>query len=121
MSRSRVLARVLVLTVLMALPHTAGAQPADPTKPAGEPQAGSGNAPPAEEPLLRDRVFDMGEIVVIGSAEGMPGVGGALLTRDQMWTFDRNSLDRAVNLVPGVVSTFDANGRRNESDVFVRG
>ena len=23
--------------------------------------------------------------------------------------------------MPGVVSTFDANGRRNESDIFVRG
>ena len=31
------------------------------------------------------------------------------------------SLDQAVNVVPGVVSTFDANGRRNESDIFVRG
>ena len=38
-----------------------------------------------------------------------------------MWTFDRKSLDHAVNIVPGVVSTFDANGRRNESDIFVRG
>ena len=26
-----------------------------------------------------------------------------------------------MNLAPGVVSTFDANGRRNESDIFVRG
>jgi outer membrane receptor for Fe3+-dicitrate len=36
-------------------------------------------------------------------------------------TFERNSLDQAVNLVPGVVANFDANGRRNESDIFVRG
>ena len=26
-----------------------------------------------------------------------------------------------MNIVPGVVSTFDSNGRRNESDIFVRG
>ena len=56
-----------------------------------------------------------------GADDGVPGVGGAVLTRDQMWTFDRKALDQAVNLVPGVVSTFDANGRRNESDIFVRG
>src|SRR5262245_16559403 len=96
------------------------AQQSDPSKPVGE-QSGAGNAPPTDEPLLRDRVFDMGEIVVVGSSEGLAGVGGALLTRDQIWTFDRNSLEQAVNIVPGVVSTFDSNGRRNESDIFVRG
>ena len=63
----------------------------------------------------------MGKIVVVGGTEGQPGVGGAVLTSEQMWTFDRKSLDQAVNVVPGVVSTFDANGRRNESDIFVRG
>jgi iron complex outermembrane receptor protein len=66
-------------------------------------------------------VFDMGKIVVVGSVEGRPGVGGAVLTRDQIWNFDRKSLDHAVNVVPGVVSTSDSNGRRNESDIFVRG
>ena len=38
-----------------------------------------------------------------------------------MWLFDRNSLDQAVNVIPGVSSQFDSNGRRNESDIFVRG
>jgi iron complex outermembrane recepter protein len=65
--------------------------------------------------------FDMGRIEVIGTPDGQPVVGGALLSSEQMWTFDRKSLDQAVNVVPGVVSTFDANGRRNERDVFVRG
>ena len=68
-----------------------------------------------------DTVFDMGKIVVVGSSEGEPGVGGVVLTRDQIWSFDRKSLDQAVNVLPGVVSTFDSNGRRNESDIFVRG
>jgi iron complex outermembrane receptor protein len=40
---------------------------------------------------------------------------------NQLRTFEKNSLDQAVNIAPGVVSTFDANGRRNESDIFVRG
>ncbi len=68
-----------------------------------------------------DIIFDLGEIVVIGTGDGVEGVGGSVVTHDEMWTFDRNSLDQAVNMVPGVVSTFDANGRRNESDIFVRG
>jgi iron complex outermembrane receptor protein len=67
------------------------------------------------------QVFDMGRIVVVGTPDGQPVVGGAVLTSERIWTFDRKSLDQAVNVVPGVVSTFDSNGRRNESDIFVRG
>ncbi len=80
-------------------------------------------ADPAEQTTTESRgvTFDLGRIVVVGAPDGAPGVGGALLTREQMWTFDRTSLDQAVNIVPGVSSTLDANGRRNESDVFVRG
>jgi iron complex outermembrane receptor protein len=89
-------------------------------------QPPASQSPPAESPAPAstsnpDMVFDMGKIEVVGSVEGRPGVGGALLTSEQIWVFDRKSLDQAVNIVPGVVSTFDANGRRNESDVFVRG
>ena len=65
--------------------------------------------------------FDLGEIQVVGTPEGKEGLAGSVLTHDQMWQFDRNSLDQAVNVVPGVVSTFDSNGRRNESNIFVRG
>lgn len=78
-------------------------------------------APSTESPADPDYVFDMGKIVVVGTTDGAAGVGGVVITRDQMWTLDRRSLDQAVNIVPGVVSTFDANGRRNESDIFVRG
>ena len=85
------------------------------TTPSQDPNAGTTGKPPA------DYVFDMGKIVVVGSVEGRPGVGGAVVTREQIWTLDRKSLDHAVNIVPGVVSTFDSNGRRNESDIFVRG
>jgi iron complex outermembrane receptor protein len=57
----------------------------------------------------------------VGTQEGQPGIGGSVLSSEQIWTFDRKSLEQAVDVVPGVVSTFDANGRRNESDIFVRG
>jgi iron complex outermembrane receptor protein len=70
----------------------------------------------------RSDSYDLGEIVVIGArTDGLSSVGGSVVTREEAWTFDRISLDQAINLAPGVVSTFDANGRRNESDIFVRG
>ena len=75
--------------------------------------------PPAQ---TDDGTFKLGEIVyVLGKDPGSPGIGGSEISREQLRTFERNSLDQAVNLVPGVVATFDANGRRNESDIFVRG
>ena len=72
---------------------------------------------------LVDGAFRLGEIVNVGAPDpGLPGlVGSAVITREQTWRFDRTTLDQAVNMVPGVSSTFDANGRRNESDIFVRG
>ena len=89
-------------------PGSAATQPASPS---GSQQTGTG-----------DKAFTLGEIVyVLGQDPGSPGIGGAVVTHEQMQTFERNSLDQAVNLVPGVVSNFDANGRRNESDIFVRG
>jgi iron complex outermembrane receptor protein len=67
-------------------------------------------------------VFKLGEIVyVLGQDPGVPGIGGSVVTREELQTFERTRLDQAVNMVSGVVSTFDANGRRNESDIFVRG
>ncbi|MCC7009934.1 MAG: TonB-dependent receptor [Acidobacteria bacterium] len=92
-------------------------------QPAQKPAAESDREKPAPPPPAQDAsTFRLGEIVhVLGTELGTPGVGGEVLTHDQIWTYERNSIDQAVNLVPGVVSTFDANGRRNESDIFVRG
>jgi len=74
---------------------------------------------PAAE--VNDR-FSLGEILVIGKREGdTTGIGGVSISGDQVWTYQRNALDDLVNIAPGVSSTVDANGRRNESDVFVRG
>lgn len=67
-------------------------------------------------------IFNLGElVVVVATPEAPAGIGGSVVSRQEIWDFDRNSLDQAVNTVPGVVSTFDSNGRRNESDIFVRG
>jgi iron complex outermembrane receptor protein len=66
--------------------------------------------------------FELGEIVVVGrQPELLSSVGGTVVTQEQIWTFSRLTLEQAANLAPGVVSTLDSNGRRNESDIFVRG
>jgi hypothetical protein len=85
-------------TVARAQPPTTGNQPAQDDSPA--PQSTSNP----------DIVFDMGKIEVVGSVEGRPGVGGALLTSEQIWTIDRKSLDQAVNIVPGVANRVFAAG-----------
>ncbi|HZL95722.1 MAG TPA: TonB-dependent receptor plug domain-containing protein, partial [Vicinamibacterales bacterium] len=114
MRLSVTLACVTALAAIFSLPLFAqGQQPATPQAPA-DPQP---TVTQADE-----GTFKLGEIVyVLGKDRGTPGIGGAVVTREQLQTFERNSLDRAVNLVPGVVASFDANGRRNESDIFVRG
>ena len=75
----------------------------------------------AQDMASKDDVFGLGQIVVVGSQVGGPTVGGAVVTREQMWSFEKLSLDQAINLAPGVNSQLDSNGRRNESDIFVRG
>jgi iron complex outermembrane receptor protein len=113
----RVLTAWCSLLALAAVPARAQDQPRGTTSPATS--APTQQVPPKEP---TDDTFRLGEIVyVLGTAPGTPGIGGGVVTHDQLRTFERNSLDQAVNLIPGVVSTFDANGRRNESDIFVRG
>src|SRR5262245_25546853 len=111
-----VLTIVAVLGFVGSVAPLAAQQPDSPTTtPNGSPESSGAGTP--RPPY----VFDMGQIDVVASRDGQPGVGGAVVSSDQIWTYDRKSLDQAVNVVPGVISTFDANGRRNESDIFVRG
>lgn len=65
-------------------------------------------------------VFELGEINVTaqGSADNM--VGGSVLPQEDMWRFNRATLDDALNLVPGVTAS-NTGGTRNERLVFVRG
>jgi iron complex outermembrane receptor protein len=111
--RVRSFPRPLAYLLAVLLSWTTASAQQSPTPPASDP------ATPAADDAAR--VFDMGRIVVVGTPDGQPVVGGALLRSERLWMFDRQSLDQAVNVVPGVVSTFDSNGRRNESDIFVRG
>ncbi|MBL8268954.1 TonB-dependent receptor plug domain-containing protein, partial [Steroidobacter sp.] len=65
-------------------------------------------------------VFKLGQITVTAPKISSV-IGDASVSQDEVWAFDVNTLDQAVKLIPGVTSTFDANGRRNEHDIFVRG
>lgn len=47
-------------------------------------------------------------------------IGGATITNEAMYTFNKQSLDRAVAILPGV-SMQNTGGSRNEKDIFVRG
>ena len=47
-------------------------------------------------------------------------IGGATVSNETMWTFNTNRLDEAAALAPGVTMT-NYGGRRNETDVLVRG
>jgi len=80
----------------------------------------------AESAIGRDRadaaeVFTLGQVTVTEDAPEAVEVGDDVVTREEMWTFNALALDDAVKLVPGVSSTIDGNGRRNEHDISVRG
>ncbi len=81
----------------------------------------AGAAAAQDSAAVKSGVFGLGEILVIGTRIGTPTVGGAVITQEQIYTYDKLSLDQAVNLAPGVNAQFDSNSRRTESDIFVRG
>jgi iron complex outermembrane recepter protein len=65
-------------------------------------------------------VFALGRITVTGVRE-QEAIDDPLVTADEVWSFDRNTLDEAVKIIPGVTANLDSNGRRNEHDILVRG
>lgn len=56
-------------------------------------------------------VFTLGQLDLIG---------GSTITNEAMWVYNKQSLDGAVNILPGV-SSHSTGGARNERDIFVRG
>lgn len=74
-----------------------------------------------DERAAGDGAFALGQITIT-AARLQPGViGDPTVTNDATWAFNLDTLDRAVALIPGVTGNFDANGRRNEHDILVRG
>jgi iron complex outermembrane receptor protein len=74
----------------------------------------------AAEAQDRGGVYQLGEIYVSGAGQGGTGVGGSIITREETWTFEKQTLEQAVNPVPGVVSTQSTVGQRNETDICSR-
>lgn len=72
-------------------------------------------------PEAKDDAFTLGQIIVVGQkpADDLT-IGSSTLSADAMYAFNRPTLDDAVNLVPGVVSS-NSGGSRNERLIFVRG
>lgn len=72
----------------------------------------------------QDTVFELGKLGDVVTVIGETADAGATddkVTIEDVWTFNRNTLDEAIKLVPGVTSTLDGTGRRNERGIFVRG
>lgn len=67
-----------------------------------------------------DNVFTLGQINVTAQVGDGERVGGSVLPQKDMWTFNKTTLDEALDLVPGVVSS-NTGGSRNERIISVRG
>lgn len=80
--------------------------------------AQTGSAPP-----IADEAFDLGRIIVVTGrrpqAEQVE-LDGSTVDAEAIYTFNRNSLDEAANLIPGVTAS-NTGGSRNERLLFVRG
>jgi iron complex outermembrane receptor protein len=84
-------------TAVSSGPTTIAATPAEGQAP-GEGNAGVG-------------VYTLGQLDLIG---------GSTITNGAMWTFNKNTLDEAVSILPGV-TVQNSGGSRNERDILVRG
>ena len=68
----------------------------------------------------KDQAFGLGQIIVTARRDPAVAIGSSTLSSEAIYTFNRNSLDEAVNLIPGV-SASNSGGSRNERLIFVRG
>ncbi len=64
--------------------------------------------------------FELGRIIVRGSLPQQPLIGDSALGQQAIGTFNRNTLDDAAALIPGVTAS-NSGGSRNERLLFVRG
>lgn len=67
-----------------------------------------------------DDSFGLGQIVVTAPRAEGAAIGSSSLSSEAIYAFNRNSLDDAVNLIPGVNSA-NSGGSRNERLIYVRG
>jgi iron complex outermembrane receptor protein len=65
------------------------------------------------------KVFSLGTVTVSAALPDQPEMGGSLITSEQTQLFDRDTLDTALTLAPGVSTSLS--GPRDEVDVRIRG
>lgn len=110
---------ISVLALLAATGHASAQQAAAPDAAEPDPAAPAWAAP------ADAGVFHLGELSVIGGGRAYGQTSGQALSQDsvsaaQVYDYNRNSLDDALTLVPGVhVDGFG--GSRNEKVAYVRG
>src|SRR5262245_5188414 len=64
----------------------------------------------------QEDVFELGKlsvITVIGEAYDSDTTDNTV-TLEDVWTYNRNTLDEAIKLIPGVTSSLDGAARRND-------
>lgn len=83
------------------------------------PALAQAEAQPAEDSGTAG-TFTLGQIVVAGARPEGIAIGGETLTSEAIYAFNRNTLDDAANLIPGVTAS-NSGGSRNERLLFVRG
>ncbi|WP_156677968.1 TonB-dependent receptor plug domain-containing protein [Sphingomonas profundi] len=67
-----------------------------------------------------DTSFGLGQIIVTAPRPQGIAIGGETLGQEAIYTFNRNSLDEAASIIPGVTAS-NTGGSRNERLIFVRG
>lgn len=79
---------------------------------------------PTYNSVVADRsnsdIYGPGEITVYGTPHRNALVGNSTVSADAIYTLNKNTLDEAANLIPGVNSA-NTGGTRNERTILVRG
>ena len=102
---------LLAAASCLGLPAAAYAQSTDTPVPADAAPANAGKD---------DGAFTLGQIIVSAPAPEGIEIGSETLTAEAIYAFNRQTLDDAVNMMPGV-SASNSGGSRNERLIFVRG
>lgn len=82
--------------------------------------SGAAVAQPVETSSGPSDAFELGQIIVTARPASGPSATGGALSSEAIYSFNRNSLDEAANLIPGVAAS-NSGGSRNERLLFVRG
>ena len=77
-------------------------------------------APVAAHAQTASEVYTLGELQVTARSRGGDLIGGAVAEADDLRRFDKSSLDRALDLIPGAVAG-NSGGSRNERLIYLRG